>query len=227
MVKKKGTKTGNTTDTKNKKKLVVKNTGITELDSDSECMIIKEKKMIGGERSDQEDDDGDDDGDSDIENIEEVEDVDVDDDLDQDQEDAEIDNEDDDNEDKDQDGFEEGGNADDENCLYKHAMELSDDEGELDEIYDDGNTYAIDDKLVKPEDRTTKPMLTLYEKVRMISDRSKQLASNAKPMLKGIDHLSEKEQSLAEFNEGVIPMIIERTLPDERVEHWKLNELYY
>lgn len=233
MAKKKGTKNTADKNPTHKKKLVVKNTGITgitEIDSDSECLIKRDNKMFGGNRSDQDNDNESDveELEEEIEEIEEVDDIDIEDDLEQDQEDAEIDNEDDEDDGK-EDGQEEtgDGDADDENCLYKYAAELSDDEAELDEIYDDGDTYTINSKLVKPEDRTTNPRLFSYEKVRLISDRSKQLASNAKPMLKGLDRLSEKEQALAEFKEGVIPIFIERTLPDNRIEHWKLDELEY
>ena len=71
----------------------------------------------------------------------------------------------------------------------------------------------------------TKPYLTKYEKVRILGDRSRQLAQGAKPMIKNTTGLSHKEVALLELKNKVIPLIIERPIPNVGVEKWKLSEL--
>jgi DNA-directed RNA polymerase subunit K/omega len=114
----------------------------------------------------------------------------------------------------------------DEACMYKKAkvknLDEEDDE-ELELVYDDDNIKF--DEIVKPEDRITKPYMTIFERVRLLGDRAKQLSLGAKPMIKGIDMMNPKEIAKLELEKGVIPLIIERLLPNGKKERWHVNEL--
>ena len=81
------------------------------------------------------------------------------------------------------------------------------------------------DEIVKPEERVTKPFLTKFERVRLLGDRAKQLSLGAKPMLKNTELLNPKEIARLELEKKVIPLIIERTLPNGKKERWNITEL--
>jgi len=112
-------------------------------------------------------------------------------------------------------------------CMYKKAKvknlddEKDDDEIEL--VYDDDNINY--DEIVKPEDRISKPFMTVFERVRLLGDRAKQLSLGAKPMIKGLETMNPKEIARLELEKGVIPLIIERLLPNGKKERWHVNEL--
>lgn len=118
----------------------------------------------------------------------------------------------------------------DETCLYdvgKHPNQIfgddSDDE-DNDNIF--GEEIVTQQKrVVNPEDRITKPILTKYERVRILSERRKQLVLGAKPMIKIDKPISEKDIASFELKSKVIPLIIVRTLPNGNIEHWKIDEL--
>ncbi len=103
------------------------------------------------------------------------------------------------------------------NCYSKYAAEA--DEVDLEELFADDEF-----KLTKTA-RLSKPVLFKYEKVRLLSTRAKQLANGAKPMIKNTEGLSSKEIALLELKNKLIPMIIERPIPNSGVERWKLSEL--
>jgi DNA-directed RNA polymerase subunit K/omega len=110
-------------------------------------------------------------------------------------------------------------------CLYKiknNAKVLYDEQSE--NLFDDENIVQTK-KIVPPNERITRPILTKYERVRLLSERRKQLILGAKPMVKISDRVSEKEIALLELKSKVIPLIIVRTLPNGNIEHWKLDEL--
>ncbi len=103
-------------------------------------------------------------------------------------------------------------------CYSKYALP-DNDEIDYDEL------FADDDFKMKKTERLSKPILFKYEKVRLLSIRAKQLAQGAKPMIKNIVGLSPKEIALLELKNKVIPLIIERPVPNSGVERWKLSEL--
>jgi len=118
---------------------------------------------------------------------------------------------------------------DDETCLYKigRKEEKFLDVEDIDsELFED-DKIVLTGNVVKPEDRITKPILTKYERVRLLSERRQQLVLGAKPMIKlqAGDNISEKDISSLELKHKVIPFIIVRTLPNGNIEHWKLSEL--
>ena len=117
----------------------------------------------------------------------------------------------------------------DDECMYKKVkvknLDKDDDNDneELEEIYDDDNLKF--DEIVKSEERITKPFMTIFERVRLLGDRAKQLSLGAKPMIKGLDTMNPKEIAKMELEKGVLPLIIERVLPNGRKERWRVNEL--
>jgi len=112
-------------------------------------------------------------------------------------------------------------------CIYK-IKNKSDSkilfDEQLDTIFED-DIITQTKQIVPPDERITKPILTKYERVRLLSERRKQLILGAKPMIKISDRISEKEIASLELKSKVIPFIIVRTLPNGNMEHWKLEEL--
>jgi DNA-directed RNA polymerase I, II, and III subunit RPABC2 len=103
--------------------------------------------------------------------------------------------------------------------------DLDDDDCEYDynEIYDQKKEEPS--IIVNPEDRITLPKLTKYERVRLIGTRAKQISLGAKVMVKNTNGLSAIELAKLELSLKMIPMKIERILPDNKIEIWKLSEL--
>lgn len=121
------------------------------------------------------------------------------------------------------DGETEKGSIDD-SCLYKFTKydeETIDDDHEYEEEEVEQNVEQV----VKPEDRESRPILTKYERVRILGDRAKQLSLGAKPMLLNVDTMDPKSVAKLELERGVIPFIIEKPLPDGRIEKWRVSEL--
>lgn len=103
-------------------------------------------------------------------------------------------------------------------CYQKYAS-IADEDLDLDE-------YFLDDPAkISKTSKLTKPFLSKYERVKIISIRSKQLAQGAKPLVKNIIGLSVTEIALLELKNKVIPLIIERPVPNVGIERWKLSEL--
>lgn len=111
-------------------------------------------------------------------------------------------------------------------CVYhikgKKTAQLIEDEIDDLEIFGDEPTNEGD---VPPEERVTKPILTKYERVRVLGDRRAQLTRGAKPMIKNTEGLNVREIADQELKNGVIPFIIIRRLPSGKRELWRVNEL--
>jgi DNA-directed RNA polymerase subunit K/omega len=105
----------------------------------------------------------------------------------------------------------------------KHDEEESDEENEEELVFDDDDKKF--DEIVKPTERITKPILTKFERVRILGDRAKQISLGAKPMVKGVIKLSPIDIAKLELEKGVIPLIIERPMPNGKKERWFINEL--
>lgn len=103
-------------------------------------------------------------------------------------------------------------------CYSKYAK-VDYDDLDLDEMFGD-EPFLLDKNI-----RVSKPVLTKYEFVRLLTDRTKQLAQGAKHMLKNTQELSSKEIAKLEIKESVIPLIIERPIPNSKSERWKVSEL--
>ena len=79
--------------------------------------------------------------------------------------------------------------------------------------------------LVAKEDRITRPVMTKYEKVRVLGERAKQISSGAPVYIKGVENKTPYEIAELELKHGLIPFIIRRPLPDKSYEEWKISEL--
>jgi DNA-directed RNA polymerase subunit K/omega len=71
----------------------------------------------------------------------------------------------------------------------------------------------------------TKDFLTKYERVRILGERARQLASGAKPMIKYTEKLDPIAIAKAELEQKVLPFIIERKLPNGSIERWNVRDL--
>lgn len=123
---------------------------------------------------------------------------------------------------------EEGDEDEKGNCIYNYKSNNSDDEMEI--VFDDDidNETTLSSKIVPDNERITKPILFKYERVRLLGDRTQQLSLGAKPMLKNLDkNLSPKEIALLELEKNVMPLIIERPLPNGKKERWHIAELQH
>tara|TARA_S200000501_G_scaffold249001_1_gene233251 strand:- start:849 stop:1376 length:528 start_codon:yes stop_codon:yes gene_type:complete len=104
---------------------------------------------------------------------------------------------------------------DDKECIYY----------EKDNFFENKKILNKDNIYVTDDDRITRPILTKYEYVRILTDRIKQLTLGAKPLLGNINNLSDKEIAIEEIKHKVCPFKIERPLPNGQKEVFKLSEL--
>jgi DNA-directed RNA polymerase subunit K/omega len=91
--------------------------------------------------------------------------------------------------------------------------------------------------IVKPNERISKPILTKYERVGLLTTRTSQLERGAKPLIKSkdidINSLPKSEIAKLELKYKVIPLIIQRPIPtlnaDGKLkkEQWKITELEF
>lgn len=114
-------------------------------------------------------------------------------------------------------------------CVYNFAKKSgneSDDEFD-EQVFDDDNILSTEEtsKIITGDDRISGDRMTKYERVRILAERSKQLMSGAKPMLKNTEGMQVKDIAKAELLYGVTPYRIRRERPDGKIEEWKLSEL--
>lgn len=114
----------------------------------------------------------------------------------------------------------------DNKCFYKFAVTKVKDDSDsedFDEYFDDDDKMY--DSFLDKENRISLPILTKYERVRVLADRVKYLTLGAKPMLKNTVGMTDEEIAKEELEQKVLPFIIERVLPNGKKERWELNEL--
>jgi DNA-directed RNA polymerase I, II, and III subunit RPABC2 len=81
--------------------------------------------------------------------------------------------------------------------------------------------------IIDPLHRTI-PILTKYEKARILGERAKQLNSGATPFIDVEPNLIDGYLiAIKEFDEKKIPFIIKRPLPNGGCEYWKLKDLEF
>ena len=84
----------------------------------------------------------------------------------------------------------------------------------------DENGMVIDDR------HTTYPILTKYEKTRLLGLRLTQLNKGAKPFVKYNKQIIDNTIiALDELNQKLLPFIIMRPLPNGKKEYWRLADL--
>jgi len=113
---------------------------------------------------------------------------------------------------------------DDDKCIYNFADDKSDDEIEL--VFDDDIVTETSD-IIPTNQRRSKPFLFKYERVRLLGDRTQQITLGAKPMIKNTENLTPKQIAELELQNNVIPLIIQRSLPNGKKERWYIKELQH
>lgn len=95
---------------------------------------------------------------------------------------------------------------------------ISSDEIDINEFY---KTYDESKKNFK-----TSPILTKYEKTRIISERVQQLSNGGTPFISNPESYSTVyDIALQELNMKKLPFIIKRTISGNNYELWKLEDL--
>lgn len=79
--------------------------------------------------------------------------------------------------------------------------------------------------IIDPNHRTT-PLITRYEKAKILGIRAEQLSSDGQPAIDiPNDGMSSWEIAYAEYRAGKIPFIIRRPLPSGKSEYWRVADL--
>ena len=113
-----------------------------------------------------------------------------------------------------------------EDTCYQQYVLPSDSEDGLDELdFELSEEEEIEEKTKEHSQRRTKPFITKYEKVRILSFRANQIARGAAAMLTGTEGLTFAQIALKEYEQKIIPIKIKRPLPDGTVERFKITEL--
>lgn len=101
-------------------------------------------------------------------------------------------------------------------CLHKNFNEIK----ELCKVTRDKDGVIID------EMHKTIPLLTKYEKTKILGMRVKQLNNGAQPYIVTNEKLIDNYViALIELEQKKIPFIIQRPLPNNNFEYWKLHDL--
>jgi DNA-directed RNA polymerase subunit K/omega len=102
---------------------------------------------------------------------------------------------------------------------------LSDDKTFID-INDGNNNINTNNVYLVGNDRISSNKLTRYEMVRILGERTKQLFTGAKPLIKNYKELSYEQIAEYELLNNMIPFKIKRPLPNNKFEIWTLDELF-
>jgi DNA-directed RNA polymerase I, II, and III subunit RPABC2 len=101
-------------------------------------------------------------------------------------------------------------------CLHHNYDEIT----SLSRIVRDKDNIIID-----PLHKTI-PILTKYERARILGQRAKQIESGAKPLVKVPDNIIDGYLiAELELREKKIPFVIKRPLPDGSCEYWNVKDL--
>ena len=92
----------------------------------------------------------------------------------------------------------------------------------INELYYESETTEV---IVNDKDRITLPRLSKYERTRILSERTRQIAEGAKVLIRTNKKISPYELALLELKHNVLPFKVIRKRPDNKIEIWKLNEL--
>jgi DNA-directed RNA polymerase I, II, and III subunit RPABC2 len=107
--------------------------------------------------------------------------------------------------------------------LEQHPESIS---HNYDEIYQLASVQRNKENIIIDDLHKTIPILTKYEKTRILGLRAKQLNNGAKPMIKmDVPIIDGYLIALKELEEKSIPVIIRRPLPNGSSEYWHLKDL--
>ena len=143
--------------------------------------------------------------------------------------DDDLEKKDDEEEDEEEEEEEDDNVNEDGDCLYRFTGKkkktkdiLADIEIEDDFIEDE---HVENTTFVETSKRITKNYMTIYERVRLLGERAKQLSLGAKALIKGAENIDPKIVAKMELEKKIIPLIIIRTLPNGQKEKWRVAEL--
>jgi len=119
-----------------------------------------------------------------------------------------------------------------ENAIVNDLLEGENQTTDEHDTTEDGNKFMVMDfsealEKANNAQKTTLPIMTKYEKAKIIGLRATQIAKGAIPLVdvKGIkDPFSKAEKELMEKK---MPLIIRRVLPDNSYEDWKIDEFMF
>ena len=111
-----------------------------------------------------------------------------------------------------------------ENYILNHHSESQ--VNNYDEIYNMTKVQRNKDNVIIDELHKTVPILTKFEKTKILGVRAKQLNNGAKPMITLKNPIIDGYLiALKELEEKKIPVIIRRPLPNNTSEYWNLKDL--
>lgn len=121
--------------------------------------------------------------------------------------------------------------------IYDMLHDESEDELDLGDADNYKRLEIKGEVIVDENERISKPVLTKYERVGLLTTRTAQLKRGAKPMIKSkdidINTLPKNEIARLELKHKVIPLVIQRPLPTLdsegrlKKEQWKITELEF
>ena len=78
-----------------------------------------------------------------------------------------------------------------------------------------------------PSKNTTRPILSKYEKAKIVGLRLQQIARGAETMVdvKLLTNPSARDVVMAELDQKLLPFIVVRTLPNGVKEHWRVKDM--
>jgi DNA-directed RNA polymerase I, II, and III subunit RPABC2 len=107
--------------------------------------------------------------------------------------------------------------------LEQHPESIS---HNYDEIYNLAKVQRNKDNIIVDDLHRTIPMLTKYEKTRILGQRAKQINNGARPLIPITPNMIDGYLiALKELEEKKIPVIIRRPLPNGASEYWHLRDL--
>ena len=80
-------------------------------------------------------------------------------------------------------------------------------------------------KSYDPSKNKTKPILSKYEKVKILGIRTEQLQRGSEPLVKWEKEFNPREIAVEELNQKKTPFMICRRLPDNTKEYFRLEDL--
>ena len=109
--------------------------------------------------------------------------------------------------------------------------EFSDPEDLLEDIDQEDDFSCITDHNIfydnlTSTEKVTAPIMTKYEKARILGERANQISNGAKPLVKVPNNIkTELDIAKLELMERKLPFIIRRWLPNGKFEDWKIEEM--
>lgn len=96
----------------------------------------------------------------------------------------------------------------------------------VDEVRAAANVIRSSTGVIIDPNHTTTPLITRYEKAKVLGIRAEQLSSGGQPAIAiPNDGMSSGEIAYAEYQAGKIPFIIRRPLPSGKSEYWRVADL--